>query len=97
MNDLNDLEMYSKLAQYYIEQVDNLNSLQSEADEFEETGEPIPDELESEIFRHKFIVEVIAKTGKEQFKKEPKQLYNDGWHFWFKEDAELREKRYGRK
>lgn len=94
---MTDEEMYSRITQYYIEQVDNLRGLESEAEELLDDGEQVPESITREIHRHKMIVGLLINTGKEKFNKTPNQLYQDGWNFWFKEDAELREKRYGKK
>lgn len=90
-------QLYSKFAQYYIEMVDNLNGLTGEVEELLSEGEVVPQRLADELHRIQICVAIITQTGEQQYGKSPKELYNDGWHFWFKEDAELREKRYGGK
>jgi hypothetical protein len=87
--------IYSKFAQYYIENVDELNGLTSEVEELLSEGEAVPKDLEKELHRHQVIVTILTQMGIEKYNKTPKQLYHDGWNFWFKEDAELREQRYG--
>jgi hypothetical protein len=88
--------MYSKFAQYFIEIADHLRGLESEAEELQSEDKAIPHSLSSEIYRHTVILEILTQAGEEMYNKSPKQLYQDGWNFWFKEDAELREQRYGR-
>jgi hypothetical protein len=94
---MNNPEMYSRFAQYYIEMVDELKGLVNEIEELAEDGQIIPKELENEHFRIETIVVILSQACKENYNKTPKQVYQDGWDFWFKEDAELREKRYGKK
>lgn len=90
-------EQYSRFAQYYIEMVDNLKGLESECEELLDSGQEVPRELANELFRIETCVNILTQAGEELYNKNPKQLYQDGWNFWFKEDAELREERYGRK
>jgi hypothetical protein len=90
-------EKYSRFAQYYIEMVDELKGLMGEIQELSNEGQIIPKELENEHFRIETCVNILTQAGEELYKKTPKQLYQDGWAFWMKEDAELREARYGRK
>lgn len=94
---MDEKELYSRFAQYYIEMVDELRGIQGEIEELTEDGQPIPKELANELFRHETIVHILTQKGEQEYKKTPKQIYQDGWAFWFKEDAELREKRYGKK
>jgi hypothetical protein len=88
---------YSRFAQYYIEIADELRGLASEMEELTDDGQTVPKELANEYFRHETILDILTQAGKEKYNKSPKELYQDGWNFWFKEDAELREKRYGKK
>lgn len=94
---MSDQEHYSRFAQYYIEMVDEFRGLASEVEELTEDGQTIPQELANEYFRIETIVNILTQAGEERYKKTPVQLYKEGWEFWMKEDAELREKRYGRK
>jgi hypothetical protein len=88
---------YSRFSQYFIEIADHLKGLELEAEELLSEDKEIPQPLASEIYRHTVILEILTQAGEEMYSKNPKQLYQDGWDFWFKEDAELRELRYGRK
>ena len=94
---MTDQELYSRFAQYYIEMADELRGLSGEITELTDDGQEIPQALANEYFRIETIVNILAQAGEEKYNKSPKQLYQDGWNFWFKEDEELREKRYGRK
>ena len=81
---------YSRFAQYYTEIADHLKNLEIEAEELLDNDDKnVPQSLSSEIFRHSLIIEILTQAGKERYNKTPKQLYQDGWNFWFKEDAEL--------
>jgi hypothetical protein len=91
------MNIYSKFAQYYIEMLDEFRGLLADVHEYNESHEEIPQELKNEYGRHMLIVELLEREGKEKFNKSREELYRDGWDFWFKEDAELREKRYGKK
>jgi hypothetical protein len=94
---MNELEMYSRFTQYYIEMVDELRGLASEVEELTEDGQTVPQELANEFFRIETCVNILTQKGKEEYNKTPKELYKEGWDFWIKEDTELREKRYGKK
>ena len=87
---------YSRFSQYYIQMADHLNELKDEAAELQEEGLEVPERLTNEIFRHTLIKSILTQAGAELYGKSAKQLYKDGWEFWFKEDAELREKNYGK-
>jgi hypothetical protein len=91
------MEMYSKFSQYYIEMFDELKGLRSDVQEYYESGEELPQELKKEYSRIFLIVDLLEREGAEKYNKEPQQMYKDGWDNWFKEDRELREKRYGKK
>jgi hypothetical protein len=91
------MELYSKFTQYYIEMFDELKGLRADVLEYHESGEEVPLELKKEYSRINFIVDMLEKQGKEKYNQEPRQMYKDGWDYWFKEDRELREKRYGKK
>lgn len=94
---LSEEQIYSSLAQSYIENVDQLNGITAEVEELLSEGIAVPQLLENELHRLQFVVTILSQTGEEKYNKSPKQLYQDGWAYWFKEDAELREKRYGGK
>jgi hypothetical protein len=95
---MNHKEMsYSQFSQYFIEMMDEFKGIESEVEELLSSGDDVPQPLASELFRHQVIVDILTQAGKELYNKTPKELYKDGWAFWFKEDAELREKRYGKK
>jgi hypothetical protein len=91
---MDDKEMYGRLAWYYTETTDTLSALKDEEMELLSEEEKVPQMLKNEITRHQFIISILTQLGEEKYSKSPKSLYQDGWNFWFKEDAELREKRY---
>jgi hypothetical protein len=88
---------YSQFAQNYIEHWDNFRGLEAEMEELLADGLEVPENLKNELNRHKLIIGVFVQVGKEKFNKEHNEIYKDGWNFWIEEDAELREKRYGKK
>jgi hypothetical protein len=94
---MDQIQLYSRFAQYYIEMVDELRGLAGEIQELTEDGQIIPKELENEHFRIETCVMILAQACTENYNKTPQQVYKDGWEFWMKEDKELREKRYGQK
>jgi hypothetical protein len=88
---------YSKFTQYFIEIADHLRALEGEAEELLADEQDVPQSLSNEIYRHTVIKDILTQAGQEMYNKNPKELYKDGWDFWFAEDMELREKRYGKK
>ena len=92
-----DSKEYSRFAQYYVENVDNLKELTNQVEELLSEGKEVPTALENEIFRHKVIVNILTQAGEERYNKAAQVLYQDGWHFWFIEDKEIRERDYGLK
>lgn len=86
---------YSQFTQYYIEILNVLDALNDEMEELHSLGEEIPQSLYNEIKRHTFIKSILTQAGEELYSKSAKDLYKDGWNYWFKEDAELRELNYG--
>lgn len=92
---INDLFSYNKFTQYFMEIQDWLHALEDEAQEFLSVGERVPYSLKKEIYRHNFILDILTQFGRERYNKNTNELYSDGWNFWFEEDGELREQRYG--
>jgi hypothetical protein len=88
---------YSQFAQYFVEISETLDGLESEVEELVSEGKEVPLEMASELYRHTVILDILTHAGKELYNKSIKELYQDGWKFWFKEDAELREMMYGGK
>lgn len=91
------MNIYSKFSQYYIEMLDRYRGLLDDVQEYNESGEELPLMLKSEYSRHKFIVEMLEDEGMKKYGKNQKELYRDGWDFWFQEDKMLREERYGKR
>lgn len=85
---------YSLFTQYFIEISNVLDALNDEMEELHSVGEEVPQSLANEILRHKFIMGILTQAGEELYSKSAKDLYKDGWEFWFAEDLELREQRY---
>lgn len=90
-------QLYSRFAQYFIEMTDEWRGLSGEIEELTEDGQPVPEELSREFFRIETIINILTQACREHYNKSPQQVYKEGWEFWMKEDAELREKRYGKK
>lgn len=93
---MDEKELYSRFSQYYVEMCDKLRSLEDEAHEEDKELGFVRPALSSEIFRHEVIVDILTQAGQERYNKAPNEVYKDGWDFWFKEDAEMRERKYGR-
>ena len=85
---------YSQFTQYFIEISNVLDALNDEVEELHSVGEEIPQSLINEIARHTFIKDILTQAGKDLYSKSAKELFRDGWNFWFAEDLELREERY---
>jgi len=88
---------YNVFAQKYIEAWDEFIGIESQVLELEKKDIGVPESLKNEIYRYKLTIGTFAMYGKNHFNKNHKEIYKDGWDFWFKEDAELREKNYGSK
>lgn len=96
MDDL-ELALYSRLSQKFIEVFDEYRAIQNEVAEFYEEGQEVPFRLAVQLETHKMKVEKMANDAFINFNKKADEFYRDGWNFWMKEDAELREQRYGKR
>lgn len=86
---------YSQFTQKFIEAWDEFASINSETAELIESGESVPEELEAERKAYWSTVEAMIIEAWNRWQKTSMQLRRDGWNFWMKEDAILRERRYG--
>jgi hypothetical protein len=96
MDDL-ELALYSRYTQKYIEIFDEFRGYEQEKAEFEDEGQEVPVRILEQFMIYKIKVENMILEAYNRWNKGHDDLYRDGWKFWMKEDAELREKRYGTK
>lgn len=92
-----DVALYSRLSQKFIEVFDEYRAIQNEVAEFNEEGQDVPFRLAVQLETYKMQVEKMATEALLRFNKKADEFYHDGWDFWMKEDAELREQRYGKR
>jgi hypothetical protein len=86
---------YSVFTQKYIQIKEELNGTFADYRELQENFKEIPEDLLKKIAQLSDVMLDMNKIGEVRWNKMPRQLTNDGWKFWIKEDNELREERYG--
>jgi hypothetical protein len=75
---------YHIFAQYFIEIVDHLKSLEENAEKLLSDGKEVSLNLERELYRHTTIFHILAQAGQETYNKNPEEIYLDGQDFWMK-------------
>jgi hypothetical protein len=94
---LSEEQIYNSFSQSYMDNVDQLKEITAEVEELLSKGIAVPKLLANELHRLQFVVSILTQMSNEKYSKSPEQLYQDGWNCWYKENVELREKRYGGK
>jgi hypothetical protein len=76
---------YHEFAQYYAECYDNMTDAwrlyQLRSNALERAGKAVPEDLENETKRQKFIVAILQEAGHELFNKTSNELRKDGKYY----------------